>query len=50
MADPSTIPPVIAQIGYSKLQFDRHIDWMHLAQPARVTVPSQAVSETTVAD
>lgn len=30
------VPPVLAQIGYAKLQFDRHIDWMHLAQPARV--------------
>jgi dethiobiotin synthetase len=30
------VPPVLAQIGYAKLQFDRHIDWMHVAQPARV--------------
>jgi dethiobiotin synthetase len=30
------VAPVIAQLGYSQLEFDRQIDWMHIAQPARV--------------
>ncbi len=31
------VPPVLAQIGYRESQFDRAVDWMHLAQPARVS-------------
>lgn len=31
------VPPVLAQIGYGQAKFDCHVDWMHLAQPARVS-------------
>ncbi|WP_425616458.1 dethiobiotin synthase [Anatilimnocola sp. NA78] len=32
------VPPVLAQLGYLQPTFDRPIDWMHLAQPARTAV------------
>lgn len=32
------VPPVLAQLGYLQPTFDRLIDWMHLAQPARTQV------------
>lgn len=31
------VPPVLTQIGYAEEQFDRKIDWLRLAQPARVS-------------
>jgi dethiobiotin synthetase len=31
------VPPVLAQIGHAQPDFDRTIDWLRVAQPARVT-------------
>ncbi|WP_254509317.1 dethiobiotin synthase [Anatilimnocola floriformis] len=30
------VPPVLAQLGHSQEHFDRTVDWLQLAQPARV--------------